>query len=83
MCNIKIFLRFHSSYKGVFGGLAGDAFVTLTGGVAENIKHDEDIDKPTDFFNRVSNALRGGSLVSSSVPVSLNYLYSHYIMSSP
>ena len=38
---VCVFARFNGSYPRVYGGWAGDAFIALTGGVAERIEAKE------------------------------------------
>lgn len=63
----KAFAKFHGGYKSVVGGWAGDAFISLTGGVAERVEID-DITRSA-LFKRVNNALKCGSVIACSVPV--------------
>lgn len=60
--------RFHGGYPKIYGGWAGNSFIALTGGVAERVEVD-DIDSKQ-LFRRVKNALKSGSVIACSVPVS-------------
>ena len=52
------------------GGCAGDAFVTLTGGVEEDLMLDKVA--PPELFSRLDNAIRAGAILACSVPVSIH-----------
>lgn len=71
-CSMSYPFRFFGSYEAVYGGWAGNAFTTLTGGVAEKVKtctNDPDypVVSPQELFTRVHNALTCGSIVSATV----------------
>ena len=68
-----VICRFHGSYADVKGGSAGDAFVTLTGGVQEALKLDQVT--PRELFARFDNAMRAGAILACSVPVGLNVFH--------
>ena len=59
--------RFHGGYPKIYGGWAGDAFITLTGGVAERVEMDNV--SPPELFSRIKNALKSGSVIACSCPV--------------
>ena len=64
--------RFHGGYQAVSGGVAGNAFETLTGGVQEQLPVTS-FKYPETLFSRLNNALLSGSVVACSVAVcSLN-----------
>ncbi|ELU08109.1 hypothetical protein CAPTEDRAFT_90023 [Capitella teleta] len=63
----KAFARFKGGYANVYGGLPGDAFTTLTGGVAELVEI-QDTDAAT-LYSRMKNALSCGSIITCSCPV--------------
>ncbi|ESP00170.1 hypothetical protein LOTGIDRAFT_141267, partial [Lottia gigantea] len=69
----KSFGKLYGSYNSIYGGQPGDAYLSLTGGVVERIDFDENKVSPIKLFKRVKNALKGGSLVSCVVPVSIKY----------
>ncbi|KAK7100682.1 calpain-9-like isoform X2 [Littorina saxatilis] len=64
----KAFARYHGSYKAVYGGQAGDAFIALTGGVAEMLNYEEDAHKAQKTFHRIRNALNSGTFAAAAVP---------------
>ena len=68
--------RFHGGYTQIYGGWAGNSFIALTGGVAERV--DMDDIKPPQLFKRVKNALKSGSVIACSVPVSINHVITMY-----
>lgn len=86
MIECDVICRFYGSYEAVYGGWAGNAFTTLTGGVAEKVKTSTvDPDYPVvsaeELFTRVHNALSTGSIVSATVyapPVSKLGITQHY-----
>lgn len=59
--------RFNGGYLQVTGGWAGDAFATMTGGVAERVES-KDITAPA-LFARMKNALNSGAVIACSCPV--------------
>ncbi|ELU15008.1 hypothetical protein CAPTEDRAFT_53459, partial [Capitella teleta] len=63
----KAFARFNGGYPQVYGGWAGDAFATMTGGVAERVES-KDITAPA-LFARMKNALNSGAVIACSCPV--------------
>ncbi|XP_041366750.1 calpain-1 catalytic subunit-like [Gigantopelta aegis] len=64
----KGFARLHGSYNAIYGGQASDAYLAMTGGVAERVDFDEQRPEPVHLYNRVRNALQTGALVSCTVP---------------
>ncbi|XP_067649182.1 calpain-11-like [Haliotis asinina] len=66
----KALARLHGSYNVVSdeGGYPSDAYITLTGGVAEKVSFNYDDPDPTELFRRLRNALRTGALVTCAVP---------------
>ncbi len=75
MVDVCLLSRFHGGYRSVVGGWAGDAFISLTGGVAERV----DVEDTTrgDLYKRVNNALKCGSVIACSVPVSHTRAWAH------
>ena len=69
------FLRYHGSYNAVYGGQPGDAFLALTGGVAERIDFEESDEKPRKLYSRIRNAINSGALVTCTVPVSVCFQF--------
>ncbi|KAK7100680.1 calpain-9-like [Littorina saxatilis] len=67
----KAFAKCHGSYDAVDGGFPGDAYIAMTGGVAETLDYDED-DRAQKTFSRIRNALKSGALVASGVPEKFN-----------
>ena len=59
--------RFYGSYVLVEGGNPGDAFTALTGGIADQIKHDAIAAKA--LYSRIMNALTSECIVACSVAV--------------
>ncbi|KAL8561164.1 hypothetical protein ACOMHN_054535 [Nucella lapillus] len=64
----KAFARYHGNYKAVYGGQPGDAYLALTGGVAERIDFDDNEHKSSRLFQRIHNAVNSGALVTCTVP---------------
>ncbi|XP_046585641.1 calpain-type cysteine protease ADL1-like [Haliotis rubra] len=60
----KALARLHGSYSVVEGGWPSDAYLSLTGGVAETIDFATYNDHPYDLFRRTANALGSGGLVT-------------------
>ncbi|KAK7100685.1 calpain-9-like [Littorina saxatilis] len=65
----KAFAKFHGSYDAVDGGDPSDAYLAMTGGVAETLDYDEDAQKT---FSRIRNALKSGAIVAAGVPDKFN-----------
>ena len=61
--------RYHGSYRNAWGGWAGDAFIDLTGGIAETIKTAETSGKQ--LFSRIKSDLATGAVIACTVPVSI------------
>lgn len=61
----KAFAKFEGSYINADGGWSGDAFISLTGGVVENI--DLKQVPATDLYNRLKVALNGGAVVTAGI----------------
>ncbi|XP_046583089.1 calpain-9-like [Haliotis rubra] len=55
-------MRLHGSYSVVEGGWPSDAYLSLTGGVAETIDFATYNDHPYDLFRRIANAFGSGGL---------------------
>ena len=68
-CNYRTALgfRFMGSYNAAHGGWTGDAFVALTGGLAERLE--DGAESKQGFFKRIRNALDCGSIVACTVDV--------------
>ncbi|XP_048237272.1 calpain-A-like [Haliotis rufescens] len=66
----KSLARLHGSYNVVSdeGGYPSDAYLTLTGAVAEKVSFDYDDPDPDQLFRRLRNALHTGALVTCAVP---------------
>ncbi|XP_071108830.1 calpain-9-like [Haliotis cracherodii] len=66
----KALARLHGSYTVVEGGYSSDAYLMLTGGIAEKIDFYNTRSRSAAYsmFRRISNALNTGSLVTCSVP---------------
>lgn len=73
--------RFHGGYCKVYGGWPGNAFIALTGGVAEWVKTAET--NAASIYARVRNALNTGSIIATSVPVSPNFEFASWIPCCP
>ncbi|XP_070210636.1 calpain-1 catalytic subunit-like isoform X2 [Littorina saxatilis] len=71
----KAFARYHGSYNAVYGGQPGDAYLALTGGVAERIDFEDSDDKPRKIFSRIRNAVNSGAHVTCVVPDEFNKVY--------
>ncbi|KAK7100681.1 calpain-5-like isoform X2 [Littorina saxatilis] len=69
----KALAKCHGSYEAVDGGRPGDAYIAMTGGVAETLDYDEsDVNRSQKTFNRIRNALQSGALVTTEVPKQFN-----------
>ncbi|KAJ8314394.1 hypothetical protein KUTeg_008955 [Tegillarca granosa] len=64
----KAFARLHGSYAAVTGGLAADAYIALTGGVAEQIDFDKMQISAAELFRRIDIASKSGALMTCTVP---------------
>ncbi|XP_046333014.2 calpain-2 catalytic subunit-like [Haliotis rufescens] len=60
----KALARLHGSYSVVEGGWPSDAYLSLTGGVAETIDFANYSDHPHHLFRRIANALGSGGMVT-------------------
>ena len=64
--------RFHGSYQKSCNGSTSDAFVILTGGMAETV--DSSKVKDEELHSRLTNALTSGGVVAALVPVSITLI---------
>ena len=71
LLHFLFYSRFHGSYGDVWGGSVSDAFVKMTGGIAEWFKT-KDLQQRV-LFDRCKNGLSTGSVIGCSVNVSVGY----------
>ncbi|XP_041366749.1 calpain-8-like [Gigantopelta aegis] len=57
-------LRLSGSYSAIYGGEPGDAYLALTGGVAERVDFQKQKPEDLDIFINIRNSLRKGGFVS-------------------
>ena len=74
--------RFHGSYNAMCGGRLENAFLTVTGGYAEYIGFDHELEadaegskmeKARAVHRRIANACQCGALLVTAIPVSLRF----------
>ena len=65
--------EFGGSYKGISAGIVSESFANLTGGISERFVHASDLEdvSSSEFFARITVALKNGSLVTCSTMVKL------------